>query len=109
MSGMVAELIHAGGGLLVLAAATALSIYKPWGRIRYTRRASMIADPATTVSTAGRGDTPMASLSSPPGSIPWPNRGSPTESLGLYVLFGISGLFLLLVILHLVGGGHGGH
>lgn len=54
MSGMVAEVIHAGGGLLVLATATALSIYKPWGRIRYTMRASMVADPATTVSTETR-------------------------------------------------------
>jgi hypothetical protein len=28
-------LAHAGGGLLLLLTATALSVYKPWGRIRY--------------------------------------------------------------------------
>lgn len=30
-------LVHAAGGLLVLAAVTALSIFKPWGRTRYRR------------------------------------------------------------------------
>jgi hypothetical protein len=30
--------VHAGGGLLVLLAATALSVYKPWGRTRYGQR-----------------------------------------------------------------------
>ncbi len=33
-SGVQAEVIHAGGGLLVLLVTTALSVYKPWGRIR---------------------------------------------------------------------------
>jgi hypothetical protein len=32
-SGVQAEVLHAGGGLLVLLATTALSVYKPWGRI----------------------------------------------------------------------------
>src|SRR6516225_174387 len=32
MAGATAEIVHAGGGLLVLLAATALSVYKPWGR-----------------------------------------------------------------------------
>jgi hypothetical protein len=32
-SGVVAEVVHAGGGLLVLLATTTLSVYKPWGRI----------------------------------------------------------------------------
>jgi hypothetical protein len=31
-SGVLAEVIHAGGGLLVLLATTTLSVYKPWGR-----------------------------------------------------------------------------
>jgi hypothetical protein len=31
-------IVHAGGGLLVLLAATTLSIYKPWGRTRFGRR-----------------------------------------------------------------------
>lgn len=36
--GLRGELIHAGGGLLVLLAAVTLSIYKPWGMTRYGRR-----------------------------------------------------------------------
>jgi hypothetical protein len=32
-SGVLAEVIHAGGGLVVLLATTTLSVYKPWGRI----------------------------------------------------------------------------
>ena len=31
----VQVLVHAVGGLLVLLTATVLSVYKPWGRIRY--------------------------------------------------------------------------
>lgn len=31
-------IIHAAGGLLVVLAATALSVYKPWGRTNYGRR-----------------------------------------------------------------------
>lgn len=29
--------VHAAGGLLVLLATTALSVYKPWGKTRYAR------------------------------------------------------------------------
>ncbi|MGH9847905.1 MAG: hypothetical protein ACREEM_55165, partial [Blastocatellia bacterium] len=42
--------IHAGGGLLVLFAATALSVYKPWGMTPYglrtqrERRGVLLAD-----------------------------------------------------------------
>src|SRR6516225_2714668 len=38
MAGATAEIVHAGGGLLVLLAATALSVYKPWGRTPYGQR-----------------------------------------------------------------------
>ena len=37
-SGVLAEVVHAGGGLLVLLATTTLSVYKPLGRTRYGRR-----------------------------------------------------------------------
>jgi hypothetical protein len=70
-SGVTAEVVHAGGGLLVLLATTTLSVYKPWGKI-------------------GRGST---------NSSRW----------GLYVLLGTLGVVLLFVVLHLTGGGHGGH
>jgi hypothetical protein len=32
-SGVRAEVVHAGGGLLVLLATTTLSVYKPWGKV----------------------------------------------------------------------------
>ena len=79
--------IHAGGGLLVLLAATALSVYNPWGRTRYGLRtvSRTIARPGAETAAAG--------------TTPW--RG--------YLLFAIAGLFLLLVVLHLLGGGPRGH
>jgi hypothetical protein len=77
--------VHAGGGLLVLLAATALSVYKPWGRTRYGRRKQH--------------ETHTADL---PGV--GPGRGSPTSTPGrLYVRLGLIGLVLLIVVLHLTG------
>ncbi len=70
-SGLLAEVVHAGGGLLVLLATTTLSVYKPWGK-------------------TGRGSTTSTS---------W----------GLYILLGTVGVVLLLIALHLIGGGHGEH
>jgi len=67
-SGLLAEVVHAGGGLLVLLATTTLSVYKPWGK-------------------TGRGSTTSTS---------W----------GLYILLGTVGVVLLLIALHLIGGGH---
>ena len=65
------EVIHAGGGMLVLLTTTTLSVYKPWGRI-------------SRASTTG---------------TRW----------GLYVLIGTISALLLLLVVHLTGGGHGGH
>jgi len=36
--------VHAGGGLLVLLAATILSFWKPWGKTRYGIRTESTAD-----------------------------------------------------------------
>jgi hypothetical protein len=47
MSGIVSEVVHAGGGLLVLLTTTTLSVYKPWGMIWYGRHS-----PDWTTSTA---------------------------------------------------------
>ena len=71
--------VHAGGGLLVLLATTTLSVYKPWGLTPYGRRKQH-------------------------------ERGEVPQSRWGYV-FGIIAivLVLLLVILHLTGGGIGGH
>lgn len=38
LGGPRGELIHAGGGLLVLIATTILAVYKPWGMTSYGRR-----------------------------------------------------------------------
>jgi len=40
--------VHAVGGLAVLLAATALSIYKPWGRTEYGRRQQRAAGPPSS-------------------------------------------------------------
>jgi hypothetical protein len=121
MSGVAAEVIHAGGGLLVLLTATTLSVYKPWGRTQYGRRKQRerhkeVATDSTAITSAtrNRGDTHMADLPSHPDSNydtgAGPDRASTTSSpWGRCVLLGTIGLFLLFVILHLAGGGHGHH
>ena len=38
IGGLPAELLHAGGGLIVLVVTTTLSVYKPWGRTPYEQR-----------------------------------------------------------------------
>ena len=76
----------AGAALLVLLAATILSIYKPWGLTAYGRRKQ-------------RGGSESQSDLQTVG-IPW----------GLYALIGLSVLALaLFVIKHLAGGGSGLH
>jgi hypothetical protein len=122
MAGVAAEVIHAGGGLLVLVAATTLSVFKPWGRTQYGRRKqrerheTAATDRAATTTTARNGgdtymaDSPFNSASNDDAGV-GPDRGSTTSTRwGLYVLLGTIGLFLVLVVLHLTGGGgHGGH
>src|SRR5262249_7149379 len=84
-SGVEAELIHAGGGMLVLFAAIILSVFKPWGKTSFGR--------------AGQRETPNGTdgVNSTGGAV-W----------GKSVLFVTIGLFALVVILHVAGGGHGG-
>lgn len=77
--------VHASGGLLVLLAATVLSVYKPWGMTPYGRH--KISQPTVRPQLALRSNTR------------WP----------VYVLVGITGLVLLLIVLHLLDGGLRGH
>lgn len=90
--------IHSGGGLLALLAATILSVYKPWGLTTYGRRKqrerSDISQPRslTDISNEEAGGKMTA-------GVPW----------GFYILIGLSGLALLFVIVHLAGGGLGQH
>lgn len=75
---------HSGGGLIVLLAISALSVYKPWGKIRYGLNRNELGMDSTikTVSSDGK---------------PWK----------LYVLISIALLVVVFLVLHLAsGGGH---
>jgi hypothetical protein len=76
--------LHSGGGLVVLLVTTILAVYKPWGMTPYGRR---------------KRDTGVRPDYGSTTSIPW----------RLYLLLGTIGLVLLLLVLHLIGGGPGGH
>jgi hypothetical protein len=76
----------AAAALFVLCVATTLSVYKPWGMTPYgIRRLSETADSCR----------------------PAANRGS--RPTGRYVIIGIVGFVLLILALHLLGGGLHGH
>lgn len=80
---LVADAVAA---LLVLIAATVLSVYKPWGLTGYGQRKQREQNEIS----------PSTRLNS---GIPW----------GLYTLIGFGGLVLLFIIVHLAGGGFGQH
>jgi hypothetical protein len=113
-AGAAAEVIHAGGGLLVLVTATTLSIYKPWGRTPYGRREKrdrqriLVSDPAAMSSLPPNADRrPDLQLDEAADDA---RLGSTTGSrLGMAVLLGTAGLLVLLIVLHLTGGSHVGH
>ncbi len=73
--------VHAAGGLLVLIAIAALSVYKPWGLTPYGRRVMARTDATVAM------------------RIPW----------RLLVAIGVIMLIAALAILHLAGGGMRGH
>lgn len=89
-SGVQAEVVHAGGGLLVLVATTTLSVYKPWGRTSYGRRKQQ-----------ERRKVPQQPDSETTGD---------SSSLGLKIALAVIGVILAaLIVLHLTGGGLGSH
>lgn len=76
----------ASAALFVLFATTTLSVYKPWGLTPYGLRKQEEATSAWRPATS--------------------RRAAPA---GRYVLFGIIGFVLLLILIHLAGGGLHGH
>jgi uncharacterized membrane protein len=76
--------LHSGGGLLVLLAATILSVYKPWGLTAYGR---------------GKQRGGESELEHQTNGTPW----------GLYALIGFGVLALAFLVSHLAVGGFGQH
>jgi hypothetical protein len=93
-------MVHAGGGLLVLLAATVLSIYKPWGLTPYGLRKQH-----------ERREILPAGLHSRPESDVEVILGSTSKTpRWLYVVgFHAIGVALLFLVVHLVGGGAPSH
>lgn len=90
--------LHAGAGLLVLLAVTALSVFRPWGMTPYGRR-TQPERPRVPVSEPSR---PEAS-----DGAAGPGRGSIRRAPRWAYVVGIHaiGLALLLLVMHLAGGG----
>jgi hypothetical protein len=93
-------MVHAAGGLLVLLAATTLSVYKPWGMTPYGRRKQH-----------ERRKAPRADLLTYPDASVAADRGFNTGAPRWAYVVGIHaiGLVLLFVVLHLTGVGPRGH
>lgn len=92
--------VHAGGGLLVLLAATVLSVYKPWGMTPYGRRKQQ-----------ERREVSLADLPAHPEFAIGQGLTSTTRTPRWVYVVGIHaiGLALLLVVMHLAGGGLRSH
>jgi hypothetical protein len=100
-SGVQAEVVHAGGGLLVLLATTTLSVYKPWGRTRYGRRKQQ-----ERRGTLGGMVRPSLPTLSDPDNEPT-GGGRPIQ---LKIFLAVVGMLVaVFVLLHLSSGGLGSH
>jgi hypothetical protein len=92
--------VHAGGGLLVLLAATVLSIYKPWGLTPYGRSKQY-----------GRQNVSPVDVPFYPGSDVEVGLESTARTPRWVYVVGIHaiGLALLFLVVHLAGGGLPSH
>jgi hypothetical protein len=86
------ELIHAGGGLLVLLAITALSVFKPWGMTPWGSRVSQTDSLARPSESAVLVHEPALTT-----GTPFWVRVVGFHAIGIALLF--------VIILHLTGGG----
>jgi hypothetical protein len=90
--------VHAVGGLLILIAATTLSVYKPWGLTPYGRRITSQPDPP-----------PRRHLTAPIDAAPARSHVRRNPRWVNVVAIHAVGLAVLFVIVHLAGGGLRGH
>jgi hypothetical protein len=100
-SGVPSEVVHSGGGLLVLLATTTLSVYKPWGKTRYGR-----------LKQQERRDTRGGTLVSSPLTLSDTGNDATRDAmaLGLKIFLAIVVVSVAVFIsLHLTGCGHGSH
>lgn len=120
LAGLRLQLVaNAGTALVALLAATALSIYKPWGRTRYgmrkLREQRVALQPAPTPRQGSGRERKGAhrGLGLLSSSVPEtdPLDGTPSRKVpwSIYVLLGVIVLVVLLVAIHLAGGGLWGH
>jgi len=93
-------IVHAAGGLLVLLAATVLSVYKPWGMTPYGRRKQR---ERRQVSLPDSFSHPESDVEVVPASRPKTPRW--VYVVGIHAI----GLTLLFLIMHLTGGGLRSH
>ena len=89
---------HAAGGLLVLLAATVLSVYKPWGMTQYGLRKQHEPRRVTSAELSSRAESEIGVGTS---SI----RPRWVYVVGIHAV----GLALLLLVVHLTGGGLQSH
>jgi len=91
LRGLRVQLVgDAVAAILVLLVATVLSVYKPWGTTEYGRR---------KLDARRKAPVPIVPADSRTRATPW----------GKYVLLGFAALLLVVIVVHLMGGGLGGH
>ena len=93
--------VHPIGGLLVLVAATLLSVYKPIGVTAYGRRALVERPAASSITLAAQSERDEPERAR--------ERGGTKPRWVLAVQLHLIGLVLALAIVHLANGGLGGH
>ena len=106
-------LVHSGGGLVVLLAATALSVYKPWGRTPYGQRRRAARRPGSWPDAVGEpptgdgGRASEAAAGADPDGLAFDGAGRPRSNTSRRVLYAVLAVVVLgvLVGLHLLGGG----
>jgi hypothetical protein len=94
------ELVHAGGGLLVLLTITMLSVFKPLGLTPYGQR---------RVSQAGLLSRPNYEATLVPEPVFAAGTSRWKRVVGIHAIHAVGIALLLVVILHLTGGGLHGH